>query len=241
MKIRHTLNIAAAVGILCGTVYAQPPMGKPREGGGHPEHASRGKAGTQHGEEFMEAIVGNRAAAKELGLSDEQVQEMRDQIHAGRIRMIDLRADLEKAAVEQARLLMQTPVNESELMSLVEKTGAIRTEMAKERIKHVVLLKNTLTPEQAEKARRLMSRHRERSREDTERERVSEEVRRHGSDESGNRRRSVEGERQERGDVDREEMRKRFKEKVSERRRAQDPENRRKDEGEEEDASPSDN
>jgi len=179
------------------------------EGGMRREGGMPGPGGDKAGEAFMHAIVGSEAVARELGLTDEQVQSLRDQIHAGKIRMIDLRASLEKAAIEQARLLMETPVNEKELMKLVEKTGSIRTEMAKERIKHVVLLKNTLTPEQVEKARNIMRKHHGRMREGFDR----------GQGDRG-RRGEGEGRRPDQGGMDREQAHERTHDRCGARRNA---------------------
>ena len=53
--------------------------------------------------------------------------------------------------MEQVRLLSEKTVNEKDVMKAVEKTGALSTEIAKVRVKKLLLVKKVLTPEQVEK------------------------------------------------------------------------------------------
>jgi Spy/CpxP family protein refolding chaperone len=109
--------------------------------------------------------------AEELGLSAEQRQVIDEQLAALEEAHIELRAKMEKAALKQARLMTEKELDEAALMAAVEETGRIHTEMAKLRIRHLLFMQQTLTPEQVEKARsiireRMKRHHQERSGED---------------------------------------------------------------------------
>jgi len=92
----------------------------------------------------------------ELGLTEEQVKKIRDGAFGVRKEQIRLRADLEFAGVEQARLLTAEKVDEKALMGAVEKSGRIRTELAKLQMRQVLLVRNNMTPEQHAKLREMM-------------------------------------------------------------------------------------
>jgi len=94
----------------------------------------------------------------ELKLSDEQVKTLRDKAFALEQERIKLRADLDLAALEQAKLLAEDTVNEKALMAAVEKTGSLRTELAKLRMQELLLVRRTLTAEQRAKLRGMLAR-----------------------------------------------------------------------------------
>jgi hypothetical protein len=75
---------------------------------------------------------------------------------------------MQQAAEEQARLMMQDPVDEAALMAAIEKTGKIRTEIAKVKIMPIILVKKTLSPEQIEQVKKLLKERMERHRRERE-------------------------------------------------------------------------
>ena len=91
--------------------------------------------------------------AGELGLSEEQRKVIDERVTALEKRHGELRAEMEQAALKQARLMVEKDLDEGALMAAVEETGRIHTEMAKQRIRHLLFMRKTLTPEQVEKAR----------------------------------------------------------------------------------------
>jgi Spy/CpxP family protein refolding chaperone len=101
-------------------------------------------------EMVVSRLVENPKQAAELGISEEQLTALKDGMYELRKRQVDLNAELEKAALEQARLMTETTIDEVALMAAVEKTGSIRTELAKLRITQLLLVKKTLTAEQIE-------------------------------------------------------------------------------------------
>jgi len=111
-----------------------------------------------HGRLLDALLHGDELAAK-LGLSADQVKTLRDAVWEVKRKEVDLRAELEKAGMDQARILMGESVDEEALMKAIERTGGLRTELAKLRVAPLVLLKKTLTAEQLAQARKLVRAH----------------------------------------------------------------------------------
>jgi Spy/CpxP family protein refolding chaperone len=101
--------------------------------------------------------------AEEIGLTDEQMQQIRDGEEALREEIQALTEQLQEAAVAQSELLLNDDVDEAALMQQVEETGRVRTEIAKLRMKQVLSLKQILTPEQRDKLRSFMAERKNRS------------------------------------------------------------------------------
>ena len=97
---------------------------------------------------LMARMLANPRVSAELGLTDEQVSHMEDALAALREEGERLRRDMEHAAMEQARLMTAEEFDEAALMAAVERTGRVRTEIAKLRIRPLIILREILTPEQ---------------------------------------------------------------------------------------------
>ena len=110
------------------------------------------------GEEAMVArVLSNPKVAEKLGLSQEQVKTLTEKLDAVRKEIATLQIDLEGVSMQQAHLLTTTQaVDEVAVMAAVEKTGEIRTKIAKLMIQQLLTVKKTLTPEQIEKARAMI-------------------------------------------------------------------------------------
>lgn len=110
------------------------------------------------GEEAMVArVLSNPKVAEKLGLSQEQVKTLTEKLDAVRKEIATLQIDLEGVSIQQAHLLTATQtVDEAAVMAAVEKTGEIRTKIAKLMIQQLLTVKKTLTPEQIEKARAMI-------------------------------------------------------------------------------------
>ena len=102
-------------------------------------------------EQAIEHIVSNPKLAQELGLTDDQVAKVKKALYEFKQKQIELKAQLELAGLEQARLMTEKDLDEKALMAAVEKTGAVHTEMAKQRVKGMIALRQILGPEQMEK------------------------------------------------------------------------------------------
>ena len=109
-------------------------------------------------ESLLARIITSPHLAKELELNEDQVARLQAAMKDIRHELVDLKADLEQAAMEQGRLLMAETVDEQAILDAVQRTGEIRTEIAKRSIRPLILMKQTLTPEQLQKARQMMHR-----------------------------------------------------------------------------------
>jgi Spy/CpxP family protein refolding chaperone len=110
-------------------------------------------------EAMMARMVVNPGMAEKLGISSNQAATLREKLIEIKKKQIDLRAAIEKQGLEQAQLLSATPIDEQAVMAAVEKAGQMKTQMAKQELEAVLLLRKTLTPEQIAKAREMMREH----------------------------------------------------------------------------------
>ena len=108
---------------------------------------------------------------------------------------IELKAEMEKLALEQARAMTSKDVDEDDLMDLVEEMGELRTEIAKIQIKKMMIFRNNIDPEKMAELRKGMHERMRGGREG------GSDKRRPGGD---TRKRRPEGEKRERGDKDEE-------------------------------------
>ena len=141
------------------SVLAQEPgmRERPEGGGKRPsESMRRGMGGPGGGDGMMERGLDNPELAARLGVDKEALQAVREKNHAARLKQVDLQAELEKAAMEQARMMSDDAAGEDAILDSVEKAGRIRTEMAKQRIRTMLMMRDILTPEQREKIRTWM-------------------------------------------------------------------------------------
>jgi len=146
------LTVAAAIvaGLLAGDALAQCPGAEGRHGG-------EGKRGGPGGREaFLVKMITHKDVAEKVGLTDEQVTTLKDSVYETRKKLIDLKAELEKAGMEQAKLLSGDTIDEAAVMAAIDKTAGIRTEMAKLHVKSLIMVKQTLTPEQIDQAKEHM-------------------------------------------------------------------------------------
>ncbi|MBN2301543.1 MAG: hypothetical protein JXN60_03405 [Lentisphaerae bacterium] len=150
LKTVSVMLITVGIATLSGAKENRERRGP--EAGAKPGGVMRGDVGAQ----IMARVIMNPNVAAELGLSEEQKEVIRENIQEIREQQIKLNADLELAGLEQAKLLMDNPVDEAAIMNAVEKTGAIRTELAKLRIKPILQMKTILTAEQLTKVREIM-------------------------------------------------------------------------------------
>ncbi|HET9178018.1 MAG TPA: Spy/CpxP family protein refolding chaperone [Terriglobia bacterium] len=89
--------------------------------------------------------------AEELGLSDQQKQQLEKISQDGRLKMIDLRADLEKQEVVLGPMLRTFHPDEAQVLAQVEKVSQARAALEKERIQTMLESRGVLTEEQWKK------------------------------------------------------------------------------------------
>lgn len=113
-----------------------------------------GEGGLQ--EAILGKIVNNQQAASELGLSEEQIKILKTSMENMKKQHDDFQKQLKDAGLEQAKLMTENTVDENAVFAAVEKAGKVKTEMAKARIKHMLLVKKTLKPEQVDKIKEMV-------------------------------------------------------------------------------------
>lgn len=147
--------IVTIIGVLAlavaGSTLAQTEKGmaqkRPkgfRKGG---EHFEKGPAGMDRQESLITCIINHPEIAEEIGLTEEQIKTLRDSMYEMKKQEIQLGAEKELAAMEQARLLTESTIDEAAVMAAVEKTSKITAELAKLKVKQLILVKKTLTSE----------------------------------------------------------------------------------------------
>ncbi len=90
----------------------------------------------------------NPRVAEEIGLSDQQKQQLEKISQASRLKSIDLRADLEKQQVILGPMLQTYHPDEAQVLSQVDKVSQARAALEKERVQTMLATRNVLTEEQ---------------------------------------------------------------------------------------------
>lgn len=116
----------ALAGLLAGAGFAagQPQAGAGRMGPGGRPGFGKGGAG-------IHWILRNPEAAKELGLTDQQITALRESSYKTRKEMIKLRADLQTAQLELDQLMQQDAPAEGALSKAIDEIGRIKTQIQK--------------------------------------------------------------------------------------------------------------
>lgn len=153
MKQAGWMGVVAMVAGLAGVVaMAQEAPARPRAEG---EWRGPG-GGADGGEGMIVRWLENSKLAKEAGITDEQIAALKTKLDVLRKEQIDLRAELEKMGLEQARLVSAKSLDEAAVMASVDKTSDVHSKMARNRMKQLLIVKETLTPEQTEKIKEMI-------------------------------------------------------------------------------------
>jgi Spy/CpxP family protein refolding chaperone len=93
----------------------------------------------------------NPELAQKVGLSDEQTQQLDKISYESRLKMIDLRATLEKEQLMLGRQLQADHPNEDEALGQVDKVSQARAAVERARVQTMLSTRNVLTVEQWKK------------------------------------------------------------------------------------------
>jgi Spy/CpxP family protein refolding chaperone len=107
--------------------------------------------GMEGGDGRILRLLDSAKFAKEAGVSQAQVAEIKSKLEVLRLEQVDLRAELEKAGMQQAKLISEKSMDEEALLAAVDKTSGIHAKIARNRIKQLLVVRKILTPEQSEK------------------------------------------------------------------------------------------
>ena len=106
---------------------------------------------------LLDHVLGNPKIVEELALSQEQIAALKTASEDLKRVQDELASRQDEEGVIQARLLMGSEdVDEEQIMQAVERAGKARIEMAKARVKQLLVVRKTLTPEQMEKIREMI-------------------------------------------------------------------------------------
>lgn len=120
------------------------------------------KQGPSNDDRLLAALVHNPRLAEQLELTDAQHSTLREAVATQRSRFESLKTEVQAVALKQARLISAEPLDEDALMAAVDEAFALRAEMAKLKIKQVLLMREVLTPEQMQRSRQMMQSRRSR-------------------------------------------------------------------------------
>lgn len=114
-----------------------------------------GEGGERRGgrDEMVERMLNNPEMREKLGISEENMQKIKEELKKMHEESRQLRAQMEKLGMEQAKAMTSKELDEGRLMSLVEELGKIRTEMAKMQIRKMILLRKNIDPEKMDAIR----------------------------------------------------------------------------------------
>ena len=89
--------------------------------------------------------------AEELGLTDEQMEDMREIRYNFEKTQIGLRAELKTSRLELRHLMMQEKPSQGEISKLVDRIADTQKRLLKQRVDKKLQMKEILTPEQFKK------------------------------------------------------------------------------------------
>ena len=146
MVICTVLGLASALG-----VWAQECGGRSGSDlrGGGMKGFGRGPGGIQW-------LVHNEDAAKKLGVTDDQLTQLRDMAYQAQISQITIRADLEVAQIELRRLLDTKKPTEEAIGKAVDKVSGLEAQLQKGRISEMLKAREIVGTETMDKIRDAM-------------------------------------------------------------------------------------
>jgi Spy/CpxP family protein refolding chaperone len=100
--------------------------------------------------------------ADELGLTDEQMESMREVRYNFQKAQIGLRAELKTSRLELRHLMMEEKPSQGEISKLVDRIADTQKRLLKQRVDKKLAMKEILTPEQFKKFIKMRGEHRKR-------------------------------------------------------------------------------
>lgn len=150
---------------ICAMTVAAVAVAEEKPAGGPPERGDRhpgvmGRGPMQDGGGMM-----NPMQFRELGLSKEQMQQMKAILTGSTNEMVALHARMKEVGKKQADLMGQDLPDEEAVLKAADELAQINAEMARIRMKQMLAAQKILTPEQRQKMRAKMKERMEKHRE----------------------------------------------------------------------------
>lgn len=147
MKTRFLCWLALVV--MSAAAFAQaPPAPNPGAPSGKPHHMMH--------ERPMGAWWKNSDLASKLQLTDQQVQQLENTFYQHRLKLADLRANIEKQDLTMQQLLDAPTPNDAAIMAQVDQRSAARNQLDREFTQMTLDFRKILTPDQWKQLRALM-------------------------------------------------------------------------------------
>jgi Spy/CpxP family protein refolding chaperone len=162
MKAGMATRLAFAIAglLIAGSALAQGPGGGPGAGPGMgmgehrpPVERAFGGLGVQG------RFWNNPRIAEALKLTDEQKKQFDEILQSHRERLIDLRANVEKAELAMAPLIRDDQPNEAKILAQIDKVAQARAELEKAHARYLLAIRSKLTPEQWKQVEAFRDRH----------------------------------------------------------------------------------
>ncbi len=145
------LSLAIASVLLAGSAWAQMPGGGPGAGMGpgpgmEMHRPPMERAFVRHGIEGR--WWNNPRVIERLKLTDEQRKEFDNILLQHREKLIDLRANVEKAELQMEPLVRADQPDEAKILAQIDQVAQARAELEKANARYLLALRSKLTPEQ---------------------------------------------------------------------------------------------
>ena len=150
--MKKAMIVCAVVSLFAasGAVWA-----KDGGGPGGPEHRG-GMRGFGQGPGGVGWLVHNEEAAKKIGVTDDQLNQLREMEYQGEIAQIKCRADLEIAQMELRRLMDNPKTTEEVVGKAIDKISSLEAQMQKMRMGEMLKARAILGEETMGKLRDAM-------------------------------------------------------------------------------------
>lgn len=157
IAIKLACILAAALAVSAGAQAQGPGDGGPRFMGHMPPmERAMGPMGN-HGRWWNDPAV-----IEKLKLTDQQRKDMDAILQDHREKLIDLRANVEKAEVEMQPMIQADQPNEAAILAQIDKIAQARAELEKGNARFLLALRAKLTPDQWKALQDMRADHRDR-------------------------------------------------------------------------------
>lgn len=147
--IAARVGLAIAGALMAGSMWAQMPSDPPAGGMGPGMDMHRPpmeRAFVRHGIEGR--WWNNPRVIERLKLTDEQRKEFDNILLQHREKLIDLRANVEKAELQMEPLVRADQPDEAKILAQIDQVAQARAELEKANARYLLALRSKLTPEQ---------------------------------------------------------------------------------------------
>lgn len=124
-----------------------------------------GKEGDRRGgrEEMIERMLDRPETREKLGISEADFEAIKSELDKLKTEDSRLKEKMQKLGLEQAKVMTSKELDEDKLMGLVEDIGRVRTDLAKARMRKMLIIRKHIDPEKMRAIRqKLQSRMRSR-------------------------------------------------------------------------------